>query len=106
MRAVNRLEFLAQTLRAALEALSVAAPDWLAPHIDAQWGQRYGARADSSRLPPGQDKRATLAVQVGADGFDLLEAVPADHAPAWLREVAAVVVPGDGVDHAVSPHGH
>jgi hypothetical protein len=28
----------------------------------------------------------------GTDGFDLLEAVHADHAPAWLREVAAVVV--------------
>ena len=33
-----------------------------------------------------------MAVQVGADGFDLLEAIHADHAPAWLREVPAVVV--------------
>jgi transposase len=92
VRAVNRLEFLAETLRAALEALSVAAPDWLAAHIDAEWVQRYGARADSYRLPQGEDKRTKLAVQVGMDGFDLLEAVHADHAPAWLREVAAVVV--------------
>jgi Transposase domain (DUF772) len=92
VRAVNRLEFLAQTLRAALEALSVATPDWLATHIDAEWVQRYGARADSYRLPQGEDKRTKLAVQVGTDGFDLLEAVHADHAPAWLREVAAVVV--------------
>ena len=92
VRAVNRLEFLAETLRAALEALSVAAPDWLATHIDAQWVQRYGARADSYRLFPGEDKRTKLAVGVGADGFDLLEAIHADLAPAWLREVAAVVV--------------
>ena len=103
---MNRWEFLAQTLRAALTALSVAAPDWLATRIDAEWGQRYGARADSYRLPPGADERTKLAVQRGTDGFELLEAVHADHAPAWLREVAAVVVPGDGVDHAVSPHGH
>ncbi|HZD13815.1 MAG TPA: transposase [Pseudonocardiaceae bacterium] len=92
VRSVNRLEFLAETLRAALEALSVAAPDWLAAHIDAQWVQRYGARADSYRLPQGEDKRTKLAVQVGTDGFDLLEAVHADHAPAWLGEVTAVVV--------------
>jgi hypothetical protein len=71
-----------------------------------KWVQRYGARADSYRLPQGEDKRTKLAVQVGTDGFDLLEAVHADHAPAWLGEGTAVVVPGDGVDHAVSPHGH
>jgi transposase len=92
VRAVNRLEFLTETLRAALEALSAAAPDWLAIHTDAQWVQRYGARADSYRLPQSQDKRTTMAVQVGADGFDLLDAIHADHAPAWLREVPAVVV--------------
>ncbi|MCA1821132.1 MAG: IS1182 family transposase [Pseudonocardia sp.] len=92
VRAVNRLEFLTETLRAALEALSAAAPDWLATHIDVHWVQRYGARADSYRLPQGQDKRTTMAVQVGADGFDLLEALHADHAPAWLREVPSVVV--------------
>jgi transposase len=92
VRAVNRLEFLTETLRAALEALSAAAPDWLATHINAEWVQRYGARADSYRLPQGEDKRTKLAVQVGADGFDLLEAIHAGHAPAWLREVPAVVV--------------
>jgi hypothetical protein len=92
VRAVNRLEFLTETLRAALEGLSAAAPDWLVTHIDAEWVQRYGARADSYRLPQGEDKRTKLAVQVGADGFDLLEAIHAGHAPAWLREVPAVVV--------------
>jgi hypothetical protein len=33
-----------------------------------------------------------MAVQVGADGFELLEATHAGHAPAWLREVPAVAV--------------
>jgi Transposase DDE domain len=101
VRAVNRLEFLAETLRAALEALSAAASDWLVNHIDAQWVQRYGARADSYRLPQGEDKCTKLAGQVGADGFDLLEAIHADHAPAWLRGVPSVVVPGDCVDYTV-----
>src|SRR5215469_16230143 len=77
VRAVNRLEFLTETLRAALEALAAAAPDWLAARIDADWIQRYGARADSYRLPTGKDTRTRFAVQVGRDGFDLLEAVRA-----------------------------
>lgn len=43
VRSVNRLEFLTETLRAALEALAAAAPDWLSSRIDADWIQRYGA---------------------------------------------------------------
>ena len=49
VRSVNRLEFLTETLRAALEALAAAAPDWLGPRIDADWVHRYGARADVQR---------------------------------------------------------
>lgn len=92
VRSVNRLEFLAETLRAALEALAVAAPDWLATQIDPEWIPRYGARIDSYRLPAGEEKRKALAVQVGLDGFAVLEAVHADHAPVWLREIPAVVI--------------
>ena len=43
-------------------------------------------------FPRAEDKRTTMAVQVGADGFELLEATHAGHAPAWLREVPAVAV--------------
>jgi hypothetical protein len=92
VRAVNRLEFLTETLRAALEALAAAVPNWLTAHIDADWVQRYGARADSYRLPTGQDKRTAMARQVSTDGFALLKAAHTDEAPAWLREVPAVDV--------------
>jgi hypothetical protein len=33
-----------------------------------------------------------MAARVGADGFDLLEAIHVGHTPAWLREIPAVVV--------------
>lgn len=92
VRSINRLEFLTETLRTTLEALAAAAPDWLRAQIDADWVQRYGARADSYRLPAGQDKRARMAVQVGVDGFALLEAVHTDAAPVWLHEIPAVGV--------------
>jgi IS5 family transposase len=48
VRSANRLEFLAETLRASLEALAAAAPDWLATRIDAEWVTRYAARMDGA----------------------------------------------------------
>lgn len=91
VRSANRLEFLAETLRAALEALAAAAPDWLTIRIDADWVRRYGARMDSYRLPDREPKRSAMVNQVGVDGFWLLEAVHTADATAWLREIPAVV---------------
>ena len=90
VRTLNRMEFVGETLRAALEALAAAAPGWLAPRIDAGWADRYGARIDSYRFPKGDDARERWARQVGRDGFALLDAVTAPGAPQWLRQVPAV----------------
>jgi transposase len=90
VRTLNRMEFVGETLRAALEALAAAAPGWLAPLIDSSWADRYGARIDSYRFPKGEDARARWAGQVGRDGFALLDAVGAPQAPAWLRQIPAV----------------
>lgn len=88
---VNRLELAAETIRAALEALAAAAPDWLAGVIDAGWQEAYGARPGlAARLPASAAARAKLAVQYGRDGYRLLEAVHAPGAPGWLRELPAV----------------
>ena len=90
VRTLNRMEFVGETLRAALEALAAAAPGWLAPLIDSGWADRYGARIDSYRFPKGEDARTRWAGQVGQDGFMLLNAVDAPQAPAWLRQIPAV----------------
>ena len=46
-RALNRLEFVTETMRAALEALAVAAPDWLGgPGARAANGRPSGGAAD------------------------------------------------------------
>jgi transposase len=90
VRTLNRMEFVGETLRAALEALAAAAPAWLAPLIDAGWADRYGARIDSYRFPKGDDARRQWAGQVGRDGFTLLDAVSAPRAPRWLAQVPAV----------------
>jgi transposase len=57
VRSANRLEFLGETLCAALEALAATVPDWLATRTDTDWVARYGARMDSYRVPQGEDKR-------------------------------------------------
>jgi transposase len=92
IRELNRLELAGESVRAALEALAAAAPEWLATVIDASWQQVYGQRIDQIRLPSGETRRAALAAQYGRDGYRLLEAVWAPGAPGWARELPAVQV--------------
>jgi transposase len=90
VRSLNRLELVTETLRAALEAIAEAAPDWLATQIDPGWVTRYGARADNYRLPKRASERTRWAVAVGRDGFSLLHAVAAPQAPPGLVEIPQV----------------
>ncbi|MFD7054806.1 transposase, partial [Streptomyces mirabilis] len=92
VRTLNRMEFVGETLRAALEVLAAAAPQWLTGLVTAEWVRRYGARIDSYRFPKGDNVRTEWAEQVGRDGFTILEAVHAPGAPGWLREIPAVQV--------------
>ncbi|MFI6051452.1 IS1182 family transposase [Streptomyces violascens] len=92
VRTLNRMELVGESLRAALEVLAVAAPGWLAEVAAPEWFEHYGKRIDSFRLPKGADTREQWALQVGRDGFALLEAVHASGAPTWLREVEAVQI--------------
>ncbi|MFJ1936741.1 IS1182 family transposase [Kitasatospora sp. NPDC088160] len=90
VRNLNRLEFVGETLRAALEAIAVSAPGWLASWMDPSWQERYGARVDSYRLPSEEDKRVQLTQRIAADGYLVVEAVASPSAPGWLREIPAV----------------
>src|SRR6266545_6251537 len=69
VRTLNRMEFVGETLRAALEALAVAAPTWLSGLVTAEWAERYGPRVDDYRFPKGEEVREEWARQVGEDGF-------------------------------------
>jgi transposase len=91
VRDLNRLEVAGESVRACLETLSVAAPEWLATAIDVgEWAHRYGPRIDSWRLPASQAKRDRLAQVYGADAVALLRAVFTGEAPVWLAELPAV----------------
>ncbi len=73
VRDLNRLELLGETLRATLNAIAIAAPDWLRALAPAEWHERYDRRVEDMRLPDARLKRDAYAVQVGADGFLLLD---------------------------------
>jgi hypothetical protein len=75
VRTLNRMEFVGESLRAALEALVAAAPEWLSALVGADWVKRYGARIDSYRLPKGDNVRREWAEQVGRDGFTVVSAL-------------------------------
>jgi transposase len=90
VRTLNRLELVGETLRAALNRLTVAAPDWLRSQIDPVWLERYTVRVENSRLPKSDAEREALAAAVGADGVHLLQAALHPQAPAAVRAEPAV----------------
>ena len=93
VRDLNRLELAGESVRACLEALSAAAPHWVAQALDVpSWGGRYRQRIDTWRLPASQAGKDELALHYGEDGFTLLAAVYAPASPAWLREIPAVEI--------------
>ena len=92
MRALNRLELLGETLRAALNAIAAAAPDWLRAVAPPEWHECGDRRVEGARLPGSAPKRASHAIQTGADGFCLLDAVDGVDAPESVRELPAVDV--------------
>lgn len=92
VREVNRLERVVETLRAALNALATVIPTWVQQTLPLDWVERYGARAEDSRLPQEEPHRTAFAERVGQDGYMLLHLVWAERAPAWLRQVPAVEI--------------
>jgi transposase len=92
VRRLNRLETVGETLRAALNIMAQAAPEWLRGQVTTEWFERYSRRVEEYRLPKGEQARAEYAALIGADGFRLLAALDAETAPPQLRELEAVEV--------------
>src|SRR6266536_1948869 len=92
VRQLNQIELVGETVRACVEALAAAAPDWVAARLDVGWQRRYGARVDSWRMPASKTKRAALGADYARDGAALLRAVWDPSSPAWLAHLPAVEV--------------
>ena len=90
IRALNRVEGVGETFRAALNSLAVAAPQWLMGQMQADWVERYEHRVEDYRLPTGKQAREEYAVVIGRDGACFLNAIYSAEAPTWLAEIPAV----------------
>jgi transposase len=87
IRVLNRLELVAETLRAALNAVATVAPDWLQGFAPLAWYERYGKRIEDTRLPQGQASRDAYAQLVGEDGCHFLDALEAPDTPQEVRQL-------------------
>ncbi|MDH3256844.1 MAG: IS1182 family transposase [Nitrospinota bacterium] len=90
VRGLSLLELAGESMRHALNELAQLEPGWLQGIIQPEWVKRYGRRFDSSRLPKSTARREALALEIGADGFALLEAAWQSDAPASVRACQAL----------------
>jgi len=90
IRELHRLENVGETMRHALNRLAIVAPDWLRPHADLAWVERYGRRVEQYRLPKEDAERQALATIIGQDGYCLLEACLNPTAPLVVQTEPAV----------------
>src|SRR3982750_3001846 len=92
VRDLNRIELLAETLRAALNAIAVVAPNWLRALAPPEWHERYDRRVEDMRLPETGPKRDAYGAQGGADGYRLLKALEGANAAPDAAALPAVAV--------------
>src|SRR5215208_1259523 len=92
LRLLSKWERTAETMRAALNALAAADPEWLTEHADPEWFERYGRRVEDQRLPKGKEARTQYLNTVGADGIRLLAHLDAPYTPQVLKRLAEVEV--------------
>ena len=88
---LNRLARVGEAMRHALDALAVAAPEWLSGWVPSEWYERYRTRITDFQLPKGAAQRLVYGEQIGGDGVHLLQAVAQPPAPAWLCDLPALV---------------
>ncbi len=89
---LNRLQLVAETVRLALEALSEYRPAWLRTIALPHWSARYGLVLTGFRLPRTKEKQAALALDIGRDGYHLLDALQRADVPSQAATLPAVVV--------------
>jgi len=92
LRLMSKWERTAETMRAALNAVASANPEWLTEHTDPEWFERYGRRIEDQRLPKGKEAREEYLKTVGADGIRLLARIDDARTPRSLKELAEVEI--------------
>ncbi len=92
VRSMNRLERVGETLRAALNALAAAVPEWLRAVAEPDWFARYGSRVENFTLPKNEAGRKQFAAVICLDGRKLLNAINSTDARLGLAKLPAVLL--------------
>jgi len=92
IRRLYYLECVQQAMHHALNELSEVAPQWVQERAPLEWYERYGPRADLFRLPKETSKRNALALAIGADGYELMDALWHDASVRALLTLPAVEI--------------
>ncbi len=92
VRDLNRLGRVVETMRATLNVLATVAPEWVrATAIPPEWVERYKERTGGlNRLPSSDKDREAFGIQVGQDGYALLDVLWSVESPEWFRALPAV----------------
>src|SRR5947209_4305454 len=88
---LEQSESVGESMRAALNAIAEAQPDWLAANLDPDWFDRYVHRFEMARFPKAESKKEQLRVLVGADVDGLLGAIDQPSAPQELAILPEVL---------------
>ncbi len=91
IRTLNRLELVAETLRAALNELATIVPDWVRQIALESWYKRYERRIEDTRLPETAAERDAYGQTVGEDIYYLIECLEESELPIQWRELPSLV---------------
>lgn len=92
VRELNRIEFVGETLRAALNELASVASAWLKGIVPSEWFDLYSRPFSEYRLPQKEAERFELGEQIGRDGIYLLTHIYAQISPPELRLLEQVEI--------------
>ena len=89
---LNRVQLVAETMRLALEALATIVRTGCARSALPHWYERYSLVLTGFRLPRAKDKQEALALEIGRDGFYLLDALQQPECPSQAASLPEISV--------------
>ncbi|WP_225430220.1 transposase, partial [Deinococcus detaillensis] len=90
VRDLHLAELVGETLRATLNELADLVPDWLTGLAQPAWFKCYAHRIEDPLLPKTEAKRRLYVLEIGQDGFILLDALDAEDSPSEARAAKRV----------------
>ena len=91
VRALNSLESVGESMRAALNDVAKEHPEWLCSHLDPDWFDRYTHRFEMTRFPKQESKQKALRKQVGEDVARFLDDIDLQEALSPLSQLPSII---------------